>query len=222
MKIKSNIASILNSLHTPARLVVVSKMQPMESLREAYAAGQRIFGENKVQELVRKQPQLPSDAEWHFIGHLQRNKVKLIAPFISLIHSADSFSLLEEIDKQAQKVNRQIPCLLQVHIAREETKFGFSEEEVWELVNSGKLSALKHAAVAGLMGMASFTSDEERVRAEFRRLRQLFDKIKNAALPNVVMRELSMGMSGDYKIAAEEGSTLVRVGSRIFVERKKN
>lgn len=210
----------MKSLHLPVRLVVVSKRQPAESILEAYQAGQRIFGENKVQELTQKQNQLPKDIEWHFIGHLQRNKVKFIAPFISLIHSVDSFSLLEEIDKQAQKWNRQIPCLLQVHIAREETKFGFSEEELLELLNSGKPQKLTHVTVAGLMGMASFTSDEEMVRSEFRQLQQLFDKIKNAAIPNLTMVELSMGMSGDYKIAIEEGSTLVRIGSSIFGERK--
>lgn len=207
-------------MHPPVRLVVVSKGQPPESILEAYQAGQRIFGENKVQELTQKQSRLPKDIEWHFIGHLQRNKVRFIAPFISLIHSVDSFSLLEEIDKQAQKWNRQIPCLLQVHIAREETKFGFSEEELPELVNSEKLQKLTHVTVAGLMGMASFTSDEERVHSEFRQLQQLFDKIKNADIPNITMVELSMGMSGDYKIAIEEGSTLVRLGSSIFGERK--
>ncbi len=187
---------------------------------EAYNAGQQIFGENKVQELTPKYEALPKDIKWHMIGHLQTNKVKYIASFVHLIHSVDRYNVLEEINKQAQKVNRKISCLLQIHIAEEESKFGFSEEEALNLLHGEDLKKLDHITISGLMGMATFTSNTEQVRKEFRGLKLFFEKLKFSALtPNVVLTELSMGMSGDYKIAIEEGSTMVRVGSAIFGER---
>ena len=198
-------------------LIAVSKTKPAETIQEAYEAGQRVFGENKVQELTGKYDALPKDIEWHMIGHLQSNKIKFIAPFISLIHSVDSFKLLEEINKQALKSNRVIPCLLQIHIAEEETKFGFSEEEVFDLFKTDSFNQLNNIRIAGLMGMATFTDNPEQVRKEFRSLKSIFEKLKSSSLPKQVeMKELSMGMSGDYKIAIEEGSTMVRVGSAIF------
>jgi PLP dependent protein len=201
----------------PCSLIAVSKTHPVEKIQEAYAAGQRLFGENKVQELVEKHPKLPADIEWHLIGHLQRNKVKYIAPFVGLIHSVDSLKLLEEIDKQAARHHRIIDCLLQVHIAEEETKFGFDAAELLEMLQSENMRVLHHVRIVGLMGMATFTDNSEQVRKEFRGLKSLWDSIKKEMLPpNTIMKELSMGMSGDYKIALEEGSTLVRIGSAIF------
>ncbi len=203
-----------------ARLVAVSKTHPVEAIREAYETGQRIFGENKVQELMEKQPLLPADIQWHLIGHLQTNKVKYIAPFVALIHSVDSAKLLEEINKQAKKVNRVIDCLLQVYIAKEDTKFGFDEEELLNFIQSETFKNLKYIKVIGLMGMATFTDNTGQVRNEFRSLKNLFDKINNLDLStNIEMKELSMGMSQDYPIALEEGSTLVRVGTAIFGSR---
>lgn len=188
---------------------------------EAYRAGQRIFGENKVQELVPKRDQLPKDIEWHLVGHLQSNKVKYIAHFVSLIHSADSLGLLMEIDKQGQKFNRVINCLLQVHIAREETKYGLDEQELQTLITSPNFLAFQNVRVAGLMGMATFTDNEQQVRKEFRYLAEIFKKLKATNFKdNEDFTELSMGMSSDYRIAIEEGSTLVRVGSKIFGERQ--
>jgi pyridoxal phosphate enzyme (YggS family) len=201
-------------------LVAVSKTKPAEAIKEAYDAGQRIFGENKAQELTGKYETLPKDIQWHMIGHLQSNKVKYIAPFVSLIHSVDSFKLLEEINKQGVKVNRVIPCLLQVHIAEEETKFGFSEEEILDLLKTASFNTLNNIKVVGLMGMATFTDNVDQVRKEFRSLKTIFEKLKSSSLPSQIeMEELSMGMSGDYKIAIEEGSTMVRVGSAIFGNR---
>jgi hypothetical protein len=197
----------------------VSKTQPVEKIQEAYQTGQRIFGENKAQEVQAKYEALPKDIEWHMIGHLQSNKVKYIAPFVSLIHSVDSVKLLEEINRQGQKSNRVIPCLLQIYIADEDTKFGFSQEEVIELLNNYPPS-FTHVHILGLMGMASFTNDQRQIRAEFRSLKVLFDDIRIMPLPpQVEMKELSMGMSGDYRIGMEEGSTLVRIGTGIFGER---
>ncbi len=218
MNIKNNIAFFQNKfLSTACRLVAVSKTHSAEKILRAYQAGQRIFGENKVQELISKQALLPPDIEWHMIGHLQTNKVKQLVPFVSLIHSVDSVKLLEEIHKQGKKINRIIPCLLQVHIATEETKFGFDETALMELISSEKISALDFVKVKGLMGMATFTINTEQVRVEFRNLKNLFDKLKSRSLPSTMeMTELSMGMSQDYKIAQEEGSTLVRIGSAIF------
>ena len=211
--------SRLNSELRPfgCRLIAVSKTQPVEKIREAYQAGQRLFGENKVQELVDKHEQLPADIEWHLIGHLQRNKVKYIAPFVGLIHSVDSLRLLEEINKQGEKNNRIIPCLLQIHIASEETKFGFDRNELMEALP--EITKMNWVSIKGLMGMATFTDDKEKVRSEFKQLKNIFKDLKNIESGNIQMRELSMGMSGDYRIALEEGSTLVRIGTTIFGER---
>lgn len=220
MNINNKITNLNQTLPSGCKLVAVSKTQPLEKLEEAYAAGQRIFGENKVQEVIPKFEALPKDIEWHMIGHLQSNKVKFIAPFIHLIHSVDSGRLLEEINKQATKVGRTIPCLLQLHIAKEETKFGFSEEEVTEFLSSPSFKSLQNVKIIGLMGMATFSDNPEQVRNEFRSLKKFFDSLKNSSLPTgVEMKELSMGMSGDYKMAIEEGSTMVRVGSAIFGSR---
>ncbi|WP_370687410.1 YggS family pyridoxal phosphate-dependent enzyme [Fulvivirga maritima] len=218
MDIKNNIKEFQNYLSDKScRLVAVSKTKPIELLQEAYNEGVRIFGENKVQELTDKYEVLPKDIEWHMIGHLQRNKVKYIAPFVSLIHSVDTFKLLKEINKQGAKNERVISCLLQIHIAKEETKFGLSEEELLEIINSEEIKSLNNVKVVGLMGMATFTDNEDQVRKEFRYLKNLFDKTAGLALPeNIEMQELSMGMSGDYELAIEEGSTLIRVGSAIF------
>jgi len=217
MNIRNNIAIFQNQfVGKVCKLVAVSKTHPIEKIREAYEAGQRIFGENKVQEMCSKQPELPGDIEWHLIGHLQTNKVKQIASFIALIHSVDSFKLLGEIDKHGRKANRIISCLFQVHIASEETKFGFDEPELIELIQSNQVAQLDHVRVVGLMGMATFTENKDQVRKEFRSLKNLFEKIKGMNAPNIEMKELSMGMSQDYEIAIEEGSTLVRIGTAIF------
>jgi PLP dependent protein len=223
MNIKNNLTNLRQTLPAGCRLIAVSKTQPVEAIEEAYAAGQRVFGENKAQELVPKYETLPKDIEWHMIGHLQSNKVKYIAPFVHLIHSVDSLKLLEEINKQGVRCERKINCLLQVHIATEETKFGFSAVELKELVESGKLSALGSVQIVGLMGMASFTDDKQLIRKEFQQLRSIFESLKTSPLPgNVQMKELSMGMSGDYPIAIEEGSTMIRVGTAIFGQRNYN
>lgn len=217
MNIENNINILSQNMTTGCRLIAVSKTKPADMILAAYRAGQRLFGENRVQELVGKYESLPKDIEWHMIGHLQSNKVKLIAPFIHMIHSVDSMGLLEEINKQALKVNRKIPCLLQIHVAKEETKFGFSTEEVLDGFDNHIFDRYTNTQISGLMGMATFTDNREQVRAEFKSLRSLFDKLASRALPeNTSMKELSMGMSGDYTIAMEEGSTLVRVGSAIF------
>jgi hypothetical protein len=195
-------------------LVAVSKTKPVEEILELYQLGHRDFGENYVQELMTKATQLPADIHWHFIGHLQSNKVKNIAPFIHLIHGVDSLKLLKEINKQGEKNNRVIDCLLQVHIASEETKFGLDEKELDELISQLKKEPLKNVRICGLMGMASFTNDMEKVRNEFQNLKRLFDKQSSLAI-------LSMGMSSDYKIAMDEGSNMVRIGSLIFGERNQ-
>lgn len=195
-------------------LVAVSKTKPNQDIQELYNLGQRDFGENYVQELVDKQAVLPKDIRWHFIGHLQTNKVKYIAPFVHLIHGVDSFKLLQEINKQGAKHNRIIDCLLQVHIAQEETKFGMDETELEEALAAA--AGLSHVRVCGLMGMASFSDDQEKVRNEFRLLKKLFNKIGEWPVVNGEWALLSMGMSGDYTIAVEEGSTLVRIGSLLF------
>ncbi len=221
MGIKNNIAKFSTLLASRgARLVAVSKTHSVERIKEAYEAGQRIFGENKVQEMTEKQPQLPPDIEWHLIGHLQRNKVKYVAPFVALIHAVDSLRLLEEINKQGEKCGRIIPCLLQVYIASEETKFGMDADEVRALIASGSVEKLAHVRIDGLMGMASLTDNQSKVRTEFKSLKSLFDELNQRSLPpNVQMKELSMGMSSDYALALEEGSTLVRIGTAIFGER---
>ncbi|HEV7350632.1 YggS family pyridoxal phosphate-dependent enzyme [Telluribacter sp.] len=216
MSISENIAHIEDELAGRARLVAVTKTKPLEVLREAYEAGFKRYGENKVQEMVAKYEALPKDIEWHLIGHLQSNKIKYMAPFVSLIHSVDSFKLLKEINRQAGKNSRTIDCLLQLFIAEEETKFGLSEEETVEILSAPELQSLTHIRIVGLMGMATNTDDPEQIRKEFRGLKLFFEKAKSYNSERVELRELSMGMSGDYLLAVEEGSTLVRVGSAIF------
>lgn len=222
MNIEATINTFAQKLHgTACRLVAVSKTKPIAQIKAAYEAGQRLFGENKVQEMADKQAQLPADIEWHMIGHLQRNKVKYIAPFVSLIHSVDSKRLLAEIDKQAGKCGRVINVLLQVHIAKEDTKFGLSEEELYELLQDPALSDLKQVRIIGLMGMATFTDNREQIRAEFKGLKTLFDQLsRQTTADNVEMTELSMGMSSDYTLGIEEGATLIRVGSTVFGARE--
>jgi PLP dependent protein len=223
--VKMNIAGNINALKEeiegyPCRLVVISKTKTPAEILEAYRTGQRIFGENKVQELTEKSEQLPEDIEWHMVGHLQTNKVKYIAPFVALIHSVDSWKLLKEIDKQARNNKRQISCLLQVHIAEEETKYGFSKEEMFMILQNEELSNLRNVRITGLMGMATFTDDVNKIRREFQFLKSLFDEIAtNFHQETVEMKELSMGMTGDYRIALEEGSTLIRIGTAVFGER---
>ncbi len=205
---------IITELNGKAILVAVSKTKSAEDIQFLYDLGQRDFGENYVQELLEKEVALPKDIRWHFIGHLQSNKVKYIAPFVHLIHGVDSFNLLKEINKQAAKNNKVIDCLLQVHIAKEETKFGFNEQELQEIITriTKELHEFKNAGVIGLMGMASFSNDIDLIRSEFNHLKKLFDA-------NTQLQTLSMGMSGDYKIALEEGSNMVRIGSLLFGER---
>ncbi|MFM7727866.1 MAG: YggS family pyridoxal phosphate-dependent enzyme, partial [Flavobacteriales bacterium] len=200
-----------------ARLIAVSKTRAPEDVKEAYAAGQRLFGENYVQELSEKRDLLPVDIQWHFIGHLQSNKVKFLSPFVSCIQTIDSHKLLMEIDRQAQRSGRVIDCLLQIHIAQESTKFGFTFDEARKLMEDQQLQACQNIRVAGVMGMATNTEEEDMIRSEFRLLRSFFEELK---IGRPDFREVSMGMSGDYRIALEEGSTLVRIGSAIFGERK--
>ena len=202
---------------TGARLVAVSKTRSVQQIDQLYQAGQRIFGENRVQEMLEKQPVLPDDVEWHLIGHLQRNKVRFIAPFVSMIHSVDSERLIEEIDRQAQKTGRMIPVLLQVHIAQEETKFGWSVDELRQWIDCGALAQFAHVRVCGLMAMASFTENKDQVRAEFHSVSELFKDLRSGYFSEKpAFCELSMGMSGDWEIALEEGATLVRIGSALF------
>lgn len=206
--------------NTTTKLLAVSKTHSPELILEAYQTGCKVFAENRVQELVQKYETLPKDIEWHLIGTLQSNKVKYIAEFVHLIHSIDKFSLLEEVNKQAKKCNRAIDCLLQIHIAEEETKFGFDFEEAYQLLQDSKFEALENICIKGVMGMATFTDNTTQIRNEFRSLKDFFEKIKNQIdKKNVVMKEISMGMSSDYEIAIEEGSTYIRVGSAIFGKR---
>jgi len=216
---ESNYQQVLKELSGKnVTLVAVSKLQSADDIKRFYELGQRDFGENYVQELVDKQAQLPKDIRWHFIGHLQSNKVKYIAPFVHLIHGVDSLKLLTEINKQAKKIDRVIHCLLQVHIAQEETKFGLDEAELDEVINTlqQKSSTFQNVFIDGLMGMASFSDDIEKVRGEMRSLKVLFDKYKSLSTVNCQLSTLSMGMSGDYKMAIEEGSNMVRIGSLLF------
>ncbi|MEZ5057095.1 MAG: YggS family pyridoxal phosphate-dependent enzyme [Saprospiraceae bacterium] len=201
-------------------LVAVSKTQSNEAVRDLYGQGQRIFGENKVQELLGKKDELPADIQWHVIGHLQTNKVKYIADFVAMIHSVDSLKVLKEINKQAKKVDRVIPVLLQFHIAEEDTKFGLDWQEAEELLNSEAYLQMSNIEICGVMGMATFTEDESQVRREFKALTNIFNQLKTAFFPDSEkFKEISMGMSGDYKLAMEEGSTIVRIGSLLFGER---
>ncbi|HLU50893.1 MAG TPA: YggS family pyridoxal phosphate-dependent enzyme [Flavobacteriaceae bacterium] len=217
--IAQNLQKILSEIPENVVLVAVSKTKSEAEIMEAYQVGQRIFGENKIQEMTEKYGALPKDIQWHMIGHVQTNKVKYMAPYVSLIHGVDSFKLLKEIDKQAAKNNRIIDCLLQIHIAEEETKFGLSENELFEILNSEDFSQLKNICVKGLMGMATFTDNTVQIKKEFSYLKSLFCKIKNTKTNNLNPEILSMGMSGDYPIAIAEGSTMVRIGSSIFGER---
>ena len=220
MGIKENLEKIRKEIPASVTLCAVSKTMPVEDILEAYHAGQRIFGENKAQELISKQPQLPSDIEWHFIGHLQTNKVKYLVPFVSLIHSVDSLKLLKEIDKQSAKLERVCDVLLQFHIASEETKFGLDLQEAYEILQSEEFHSMKNIRITGVMGMASFTSNLATVRKEFAQLHDIFHQLKNEFFKSDdEFRTISMGMSGDYEIAIQEGSTLVRVGTAIFGER---
>ena len=220
MSIVDSLASVKATLPRGVKLIAVSKTHSTERILEAYNAGQRAFGENKVQELVPKYEALPKDIEWHLIGHLQRNKVKLVVPFVSLIHSVDSEKLLSTIDQEAEKAEREVKCLIQVHIAEEETKFGFTPDEAFRFFVDKRPAAYKHVRIAGLMGMATLTDDTTRIRKEFFLLHDLFEKVRTEG--NVTKEDfstLSMGMSSDYPIAVESGSTMVRVGSAIFGKR---
>ena len=220
MGTKKNLARISASIPPHVTLVAVSKTHPPETIMEAYHTGIQVFGENKAQELINKQPLLPSDIQWHFIGHLQRNKVKYIAPFVHLVHSVDSLRLLKEINEEAEKNDRIINCLLQFHIASEQTKYGLDLDEARDILNSDEYPTLKNVRLCGVMGMGTFTDDEALTRTEFKHLKQLFDTLKSEFFSrNEHFKEISMGMSGDYPIAIEEGSTIVRIGSSIFGER---
>ena len=215
--IEENLKQVREQIPEHVTLVAVSKTKPSSEIEKLYAVGQRVFGENKVQELDDKYEVLPKDIQWHLIGHLQTNKVKYIAPFVSLIHSIDSFKLLREVNKEAKKNNRIIDCLLQFHVAQEDTKFGLSMDEANEILSSKEFVEMQNVSIVGLMGMASFVEDEEQVRNEFRTLEQYFQVIKSHYFKfNDHFTEISMGMSGDFQLAIEEGSTMVRVGSSIF------
>lgn len=217
-----NIISLKKEIPSAVKLVAVSKTKPVSEILEAYNTGHKIFGENRVQELLSKKDLLPDDIEWHLIGHLQSNKVKYVVTFISMIHSVDSFKLLKIINVEAEKAGRKIDCLLQLHIATEESKFGFSLDEVREITGLPEIRQLKSVRLCGVMGMATFTHDEKQIRDEFRYLYGCFMDLKrNYFAEDNFFREISMGMSGDYKIAIEEGSTIIRVGSSIFGERNK-
>ncbi len=222
MSITQNLTNIKSQLPAHVTLVAVSKTKPISDLMEAYEAGQRVFGENYVQELVDKHEQMPKDIEWHFIGHLQSRKVKLIVPFVSLIHGVDSLKLLEEINKQALKNNRVVDCLLQVHIAEEESKFGLDEQELDEILKQvqNDNENFKNIRIVGLMGMATFTDNLNQIEKEFKQLKTIFDKYKQIDTMNIKLQSLSMGMSGDYQLAISCGSTMVRIGSSIFGNRK--
>lgn len=220
MTIENNLNKIKASLPDGVKLVAVSKTKSNEEIMEAYRTGQRIFGENKVQELVRKWESLPKDIEWHFIGHLQSNKVRMIVPFVAMIHSVDSLKILKTISEEAKHAGREIPCLLQFHIASEETKFGFSYEEAVQLLTTLKASDIENVIISGVMGMATFTDDVELINEEFSTLHEIFQNLKDVFFRgNDNFREISMGMSHDYLYAVENGSTMVRVGSTIFGER---
>ena len=219
MSVSENIKKYRSELPEDVKLVAISKTKPNEDLMEAYEAGQRIFGENKIQEMTDKWEELPKDIEWHMVGHVQRNKVKYMAPYVDLIHAVDSLKLLKEINKRAKQNKRSIDCLLQIKIAEEDSKFGISRQEAREILESEAYAEMKHVNIIGLMGMATFTEDEQQVCQEFDRLKSAFDDFSQD-FPE--LKEISMGMSGDYKIAVECGSTMVRIGSSIFGERNYN
>jgi pyridoxal phosphate enzyme (YggS family) len=216
MSIQQNLLQIKSQIPNDVTLVAVSKTKPVEDLMEAYIAGQRIFGENKIQEMTEKWQQMPKDIEWHMIGHVQSNKVKYMVPYVKLIHGVDSLKLLKEINRQAVRWRKKINCLLQIHIAEEETKFGLDENELIELLNSDEFKEMSNIKVIGLMGMATFTENQEQIKKEFNYLKSLFDKYKKLSTENCQLTTLSMGMSGDYQLAIDCGSTMVRIGSSIF------
>jgi pyridoxal phosphate enzyme (YggS family) len=223
MTIAEQIKNITSSLPATTRLIAVSKTKPIENIQEAYDAGQRVFGENKALEMRDKHEALPKDIEWHFIGHLQTNKIKYIIPYVSLIHSIDSLNLLKEVNKEATKKDRRVDCLLQFHIAQEETKFGLSYDEAVQLLTSAEYKQMENIRIVGVMGMATFTDNNNQVSAEFATLRDIFDRLKKEYFSTEEsFCELSMGMSDDYPLAIEQGSTLVRVGSAIFGKRNYN
>ena len=222
MSIAKNLLEIKSQLPNQVTLVAVSKTKPVADLMEAYNAGQRIFGENKIQEMTEKWEQMPKDIQWHMIGHVQTNKVKFMAEYVSLIHGVDSLKLLQEINKQALKNHRVIDCLLQIYIADEETKFGLDESELVELLSSAEFKALQNIRIVGLMGMATFTDNQSQIKKEFQYLKEIFDNTNKLETSNMKLGTLSMGMSGDYKLAIECGSTMVRIGSSIFGNRNYN
>ncbi len=222
MSIAQNLLQIKSQLPNHVTLVAVSKTKPVADLMEAYNAGQRIFGENKIQEMTEKWEQMPKDIQWHMIGHVQTNKVKFMAEYVSLIHGVDSLKLLQEINKQALKHHRVIDCLLQIYIANEETKFGLDEKELVELLSSNELKELQNIRIVGLMGMATFTNNQNQIKEEFEHLKEIFDNTNKLETLNLKLETLSMGMSGDYKLAMECGSTMVRIGSSIFGNRNYN
>lgn len=216
-QIANNLSSLRSELPPSVKLVAISKSQPVEVIRVAYDAGQRIFGENKAQELIAKAPSLPEDIEWHFVGHLQTNKVKQILPFVSMIHSVDSVKLLKEIDKEAAKISRNINCLLQFHIAEEDTKYGLSPEEAEDILSAGLDKELKNISLSGVMGMATLTDDMKQVAREFHNLHSIFDKLRSKYFSlDQGFCEVSMGMSDDYPLAIAQGATMVRIGSKVF------
>lgn len=220
MSVKDNIDRLREEVPAEVKIVAVSKFHPIDEIMEAYDDGQTLFGESRVQELQDKHPELPQDIEWHFIGSLQRNKVRFIAPFVSLIHSLDSERLMREIDNRAAQNNRVIRCLLQLHVADEETKSGFSPDECREFLDSGNWKKYPNVEIVGVMGMATFTDDTEQVRSEFKQIKALFEEFKaNHFADNDNFKEVSMGMSNDYRIAVEEGATIIRVGTLIFGSR---
>jgi len=220
MSIKENLLHIQSSIPENVLLVAVSKTKPVADLMEAYNAGQRIFGENKIQEMTEKWQQMPKDIEWHMIGHVQSNKVKYMIPYVKLIHGVDSLKLLKEINRQAVRWRKQVNCLLQIHIAEEETKFGLNEIELADLLGSGEFKNMSNIKVIGLMGMATFTDNQEQIKREFQHLKSIFDLHKKLKTENCQLNTISMGMSGDYQLAIECGSNMVRIGSSIFGGRK--
>ena len=222
MSIAQNLLQIKSHLPNHVTLVAVSKTKPVADLLEAYNAGQRIFGENKIQEMTEKWEQMPKDIQWHMIGHVQTNKVKFMAEYVGLIHGVDSLKLLQEINKQALKHHRVIDCLLQIYIADEETKFGLDETELVELLTSNEFKELQNIRIVGLMGMATFTDNQNQIKEEFEHLKEIFDNTNKLETLNLKLETLSMGMSGDYKLAIECGSTMVRIGSSIFGNRNYN
>lgn len=219
MSIQQNLQDIKATVPEGVTLVAVSKTKPVSEIMEAYNAGQRIFGENKIQDMVEKEAEMPKDIEWHMIGHVQRNKVKYMAEFVSLIHGVDNFKLLREIDKQAKKHDRVINCLLQIKIAEEDSKFGMTSADAQDILKSEDTLKLKNVCIVGVMGMATFTDNQQHIKKEFKKLKSIFDELKELKITDCQLKTISMGMSSDYQIAIDCGSTMIRVGSSIFGER---